>query len=172
MVASWVATGPENQTLREVISMADYANRVNGPNPERDERGRLLPGSTVGKNALGGGNPNVKRMAEYKKALMDCGSDDDIRELYGVLMSAAKGGDVQAAKLLLDHLCGRPSQTVELSGLDGGAIRTDVAAIVAIIREEEPDPERRAKIARRILQIGRQSEVNSDDGIGHGGDRS
>lgn len=65
-----------------------------------------------------GGNPNGKRMGELKRALIGCGTEEDIQKLYKTLMAAALGGDVQAAKLLLDHLVGRPSQSIELTGME------------------------------------------------------
>jgi hypothetical protein len=57
-------------------------------------------------------------MAELKKALIECGSAGDVQKLYGKLMDLALAGDVQAIKLLLDHLVGRPSQSIELTGTD------------------------------------------------------
>jgi hypothetical protein len=129
----------------------------------RDERGLFRPGNTISKGV--GGNPNGKRMAEYKRALIACGSEADIQKLYSTLMVAALDGDVQAAKLLLDHLVGRPTTTVEVTGNGAAPIQTDITAIVAIIQQEEPDPEKRLKIARRILQLGQQPEVDTDGPI-------
>ena len=126
----------------------------------RVEGGLFAKGNTISK---GFGNPNAKRMSEYKKALIACGSEEDIQRLYSTLMAAALAGDVQAAKLLLDHLVGRPTQPIEVTGAGEAPIQTDITAIVAIIQQEEPDPDRRLKIARRILSLGKQP-VEQPDG--------
>jgi hypothetical protein len=131
------------------------------PSSGRDERGLFKPGNTISKGV--GGNPNTKRMAELKQALIACGTVEDVQKLYTALLTAALAGDTPAAKLLLDHLVGRPTQPIEVTGSGPTPIQTDITAIVAIIQQEEPDPDRRLKIARRILSLGQQTvEVASD----------
>ncbi len=125
------------------------------------ETGTLLPGHRISVGNRGG-NPNAKRMAELKQALIACGTVEDVQKLYAALMAAALDGDVPAAKLLLDHLVGRPTQPIEVTGTGPAPVQTDIRALVAIIHEETPDPEMRLRIARRILQLGQQTEVNAD----------
>jgi hypothetical protein len=108
-------------------------------------------------NKLGGqgGNPNAKRMAELKKALVACGTEQDIQDIYKTLMAAALGGDVQAAKLLLDHLVGRPSQSVEISGFEGDPVKLDMQNLTAtLLVALKAFPEAKIAVARALYSIG------------------
>jgi hypothetical protein len=95
--------------------LADIGTKHIGTANGRGANGLFAKG-----NKLGTGNPLAKKHAEFKKALLDCATAEDIRDVFDMLLSAAKGGDIQAAKLLLEHLVGRPSQAIELTGGDGG----------------------------------------------------
>jgi hypothetical protein len=111
-----------------------------------------------------GGNPNVRRQSEYKRALIACGSEEDIQKLYKTLMTAALGGDVQAAKLLLDHLVGRPAQAVEISNadqhVDKGQGTKLTAIFLSIIGD---DPEKRAQFAAALRgEAGQTLEVEAN----------
>ena len=79
------------------------------------------------------------------------------------MLAAAKKGDVPAAKVLLDHLVGRPSQPVELTGTDGGSVKLDMANLTTVILTAlGPDHEARYKVAAALRQIGRTEEQSSD----------
>ena len=131
-------------------------SEVNTTITSRDpETGRLLPGHRVSVGNAGG-NPSAKRMSELKKALIACGTEDDVQKLYAALLAAALDGDTPAAKLLLDHLVGRPTQPIEVTGTGPAPVQTDIRALVAIIHNEVADPEQRLRIARSILQLGQQ----------------
>lgn len=70
---------------------------------ERDERGRFLPG-----NPGGPGNPHARQVAQLRAALLEAVTPEDVREIIGVVVEAARGGDLAAAKLLFDRLLGPP----------------------------------------------------------------
>jgi len=111
-----------------------------------------------------GGNPHVKKMAQYKRALMDAGSDERVKSVTDSLFAAATAAspDIAAAKLLLDHWCGRPTQSIEVSGPDGDNVRLDVANMASVIMIALKDhPEARYKVATALRQIGQQ-EVQHD----------
>ncbi len=124
--------------------------------------GTFQGGNRAAVGARGNPHPNNARIGELKRALIACGTVEDVQKLYAALMAAALDGDVPAAKLLLDHLVGRPTQPIEVTGTGPAPVQTDIRALVAIIHEETPDPEMRLRIARRILQLGQQTEVNAD----------
>jgi hypothetical protein len=72
--------------------------------PQRDERGRWLPGST--------GNPNGRaRGFDFRRIIIDAAAKADVDlaktiwTIFGAILKAALKGDVHAAKLLLDRLC-------------------------------------------------------------------
>jgi hypothetical protein len=124
--------------------------------------GYFLPGNRRAAGSVGGGNPNTKRMGELKRALLDCGSVEAVQELYRVLMDAARDGDVQAAKLLLDHLVGRPSQAIELTGSGGDPVRVDMASLTAVLLSSlEPFPDAKYAAARALRGLGRSAPVEA-----------
>jgi predicted component of type VI protein secretion system len=135
----------------------------NPSQPQRDNLGRLQMGHRVSVGNQGG-RPHVKKMNEYKTALMEAGSPERVAKITDTLFAAACDGDTTAAKLLLEHWCGKPVQGVAMEVIGAGSvpIQTDITQIVAIIQQEEPDPDRRLKIARRILKLGQHPEVNTD----------
>lgn len=128
---------------------------------ERNEQGRFAPGNMISKL---GGNPNAKRMSEYKRALIACGSEADIQKLYTTLMAAALAGDVQAAKLLLDHLVGRPAQAVEISNADQHVDKSQGTKLTAIFLSIiGDDPEKRAAFAAALRgEAGQTLEVDAN----------
>ena len=74
---------------------------TNGENGERDRQGRFAKG-----NPGGPGNPYARRVATLRAALLETITEDEIRQLAGGLLRAAKSGDVAAARLLLGYVIG------------------------------------------------------------------
>ncbi len=75
---------------------------------DRDAQGRFLPG-----NPGGPGNPHGAAVARFRSALMTAVTEEDLHEIARALVDAAKGGDVTAARLLLDRLLG-PAEAIDL----------------------------------------------------------
>jgi hypothetical protein len=119
-------------------------------------------------NRLATGNPQARRAAELRRVLRDATTDEDVRIVWKALTTAAAGGDVIAMRLFLEHTVGKPVTPVEVATSGDVPIQTDITQIVAIIQQEEPDPDRRHKIARRILQLRQPNESTNgpDDGNG------
>jgi hypothetical protein len=93
--------------------MSDSVNQASEtPTPDhrdhRDQRGRFQLG-----NKGGPGNPFARRVAELKRLLLNCVSDDDLRAAVDSLIEKAKNGDVAAAKLLFSYALGKPTTAVE-----------------------------------------------------------
>jgi hypothetical protein len=134
------------------------------PSPDRDDRGLFRPDNTVSKGV--GGNPNSKRMAELKQALIACGTVEDVQKLFAALLAAALDGDTPAAKLLLDHLVGRPAQTVEVSGTEGEPVRFNMAAFMAVITTALADyPEAQYKLAAALKGVRPDGGPDRPDGL-------
>jgi len=93
-------------------------NGSNGRGPD----GRFLPG-----NSGGPGNPFAKRTAELRSALVSAVTPADIKAVAKSLIKLAKGGDVAAARLLLDKVIG---QSIDVN------LQQDDAAIDAAIDAE------------------------------------
>lgn len=86
----------------------------------RDEKGRFAPG-----NAGGPGNPNVRRSAELQRAVREAMTPAELQAVIVKLQGQALEGDVQAARLLLERVLGKPREEptagIELPSLENGA---------------------------------------------------
>ena len=85
--------------------MSPSPNGANG----RDPRGRFATG-----NRGGSGNPYAKRTAALRGLLLDCVTDRDLRAILAAIVKKAKGGDLAAAREILDRLIGKPKSTIEI----------------------------------------------------------
>lgn len=86
------------------------AKQVAEDNPEkadgRDPKtGRFLKG-----NRGGPGNPDVRIIAEHRKALREAISREDLIDVLHKLRDLAKDGDVAAARVLFERCYGRPRE--------------------------------------------------------------
>jgi len=70
---------------------------------ERDARGRFLPGNRCAK-----GNPHAKKVQQLRSTLMRSVTGSELRSIIKSLLAKAAGGDVHAAKLILDRTLGPP----------------------------------------------------------------
>ena len=52
-------------------------------------------------------------MARLRSALLDAVGENGLADIVQGMITAAKGGDVAAAKLLLSYLLGKPVESVE-----------------------------------------------------------
>ena len=84
----------------------------NGSNG-RDSGGRFVKG-----NGGGPGNPYARRVARLRSALFKAVTPEDIREVVTALLNSAKGGDVSAARELLQRLLGPPEAVDLMQRLD------------------------------------------------------
>lgn len=79
----------------------------------RDQRGRFATGNTGGP-----GNPHAAQVAKLRAALLESVTDEDVRGVVAALVKAAKGGNVSAARELLERLLGKPVEFDILERLD------------------------------------------------------
>jgi hypothetical protein len=79
----------------------------------RGGNGRFTPG-----NKHARGNPHAKRVARLRSALLKAVSPADLREVVVALLSAAKAGDVAAARELLQRLLGPPEAADLIQRMD------------------------------------------------------
>ena len=80
---------------------------TNGTNG-RNSNGQFAEG-----NKCGTGNPYARRVARLRSALLDAVGENGLADIVQGMVTAAKGGDVAAAKLLLSYLLGKPVESVE-----------------------------------------------------------
>mgnify|MGYP006273182639 CR=1 len=75
----------------------------------RDAKGRFAPGNKAAK-----GNPHAKRVQDIRGAMLDTVTYKDVRDIVRSLIDKAKGGDVQAAREVLDRSLGKVKQPMEM----------------------------------------------------------
>lgn len=128
------------------------------PTTGRDTRGLFAPGNTYAKGHAGG----PKRAAELRRIFRDCMLEQDVKDLFASLLKQALGGDVAAARVLLDRAMDRPMQAVEISGPEGRAL--DLTTIVGVIMTAlGDDPAARVRVAAAFKRMGR---LEAADGLG------
>lgn len=128
------------------------------PDPGRSANGRFVNG-----NRHGRGNPLARRVQRLRVELLRFVSSDDLREVVAALIVKAKGGDVPAAKELLDRAIGKSTEGVDfLERLEAlvnarGPAPHDVSDAVAALEESGAIPEhippRAGEIAYRIVEF-------------------
>lgn len=89
----------------------------------RDEKGRMLPGHTINP----GGRPKaaVAFREEAQKAVRE-GDAEGLKIINAWVSEIERHGEdwAKASELLAAYAFGKPAQGVELTGADGGPIRT------------------------------------------------
>ena len=75
--------------------------------------GRNSNGQFAKGNSGGPGNPYARRVARLRATLLDAVGENGLADIVQGMITAAKGGDVAAAKLLLSYLLGKPVESVE-----------------------------------------------------------
>jgi len=84
---------------------------------QRGANGRFLPG-----NKGGPGNPHAKRVAEWRGALVETITKEDIVDIVMVLVKYAKAGESWAVKEVLDRCYGKPQ--IDLTVRETGELKT------------------------------------------------
>lgn len=95
---------------------------LTAPLPEtgtmRDSTGRFITG-----NPGGPGNPHAGRVARLRARLLSAVGEGDIDDLVSAMLERARGGDIAAARLLLEYTIGKPASAPDPGGdAPGGGI--------------------------------------------------
>jgi len=84
-----------------------------GPQVQRDANGRFAIG-----NDGGPGNPFARQTAALHSAFVQRATPEDMKAIADKLIEQAKGGNVVAAKLVLQYTIGKPAPAVQPDKLD------------------------------------------------------
>jgi hypothetical protein len=84
-------------------SQTNPATPLPAPTEGRDASGRFAKG-----NPGGLGNPNHRRSAALRQAMLDCVTDEDIQAVIKAVIDQAKEGNIAAAKLFFQYVFGKP----------------------------------------------------------------
>src|SRR3954452_8465586 len=115
----------------------------------RAEGGRFAPG-----NRLAAGNPNNRRMHHLRSRLLAAATDEDVEAVGRKLAELARSGDVQAAKVWLEFVCGKAPAAVEVSGPDGAPLGLNFYQLQTVLLDALADhPAARVAVAARLRGI-------------------
>jgi hypothetical protein len=89
------------------------ANDCSPTDDGRDVRGRFTAG-----NRGGPGNPYARRVAHLRSIVLECVTDQDMRDIVNQLVVIARLGDLAAIKLLFQYALGKPAPTVDPDTVD------------------------------------------------------
>ena len=106
----------------------------------RSKNGRFQVG-----NPGGPGNPHAAKISQLRAALLSAVTPTDIKAVIHKLIELAKSGDLDAMKLLLDRVTGKPSsaEQIELPTLPTKPTKSTIAQtkrrLIARIHALNPD---------------------------------
>lgn len=131
--------------------------------------GRLPDGRFGLGNPGGRGNPNARKMYELRRALVDAATPKVVAGLGRKLAMLGLQGDVQAAKLYLEYVVGKPPQAVELTGADGEPLGLDWGRVqAAVLGALGAFPEARLAVAMSLRRLADDGGSEPGDGPGPG----
>jgi hypothetical protein len=94
-------------------SEAEPADGTAAPDSGRDKNGRFAKG-----NPGGPGNPFSRQLAQMRQVVLQCVSEEDLRDIVAQVVQKAKQGDLAAARLVLSYAVGKPQPAPEPDRLD------------------------------------------------------
>ena len=106
-----------------------------------DTNGRSASGRFTIGNTIARGNPNASAVAKFRSALLANINAADFSDVIAALVTAAKSGDMNAVKILLDRTIGKVADL------------HDAPAAPIIIFTPESIDERRARLKRMIEDL-------------------
>lgn len=117
--------------------------------------GRWKPGQS--------GNPNGKKPGSGELQRLRASIAADVPEILAGLVAAAKGGDAQAAKLILERIfpAVKPvEQTQELDLPEGGTLTAQGRAVLSAVSLGDLAPGQGAQLLAAIGSLARVTEID------------
>jgi hypothetical protein len=129
--------------------------------------GRGASGHFATGNKVARGNPQNKHMAQLRKAAREAATPEQVREVIDHFRELfLKQNDVIAGRVWLEHVVGKPTQAIEVSGPDAGPARVDLGMIAGLILQVAGDDEDRRALAVRLVKQLRPPVEDGTDGPG------
>ena len=91
--------------------------KSNNPSPN-GSNGRNAKGRFTRGNPGGTGNPHARKVGQLRSAMLGAVTQADMRAVVVKLVELAKGGNVQAARELIDRCIGRPIEADLIARID------------------------------------------------------
>jgi hypothetical protein len=116
-------------------------------NKIREKNGRFKDGHPP----LSRGNPLHLRANKLRWALLKRVTKQDIEEVVDMLLEKAKGGDVIAARELLNRTIGKPTQPLEIQNSGGKAAGLNIELV--IIQALAAFPQAKIAVAEALRKL-------------------
>ncbi len=84
------------------------APHTTDPQPIPTANGRDTGGRFAKGNPGGPGNPFYRKQAEFRRAVLELFTPEDVMSLLRVMLALGRNGDVAAAKVFLEYVVGKP----------------------------------------------------------------
>lgn len=125
---------------------------ANGPNGQRDHRGRWLPG-----NRGGPGSAKARLLHKHHEALATAITPEELVSVMRCLLVAAQRGSVPAAQVLLERVAGKPRSPIPQALRAASPVEAARAALAAAARGEADGADALA-FARGCLDVGEHEQ--------------
>ena len=130
----------------------------------RQQEGRFAPGNKFAK-----GNPNLRKMHALRSSLLASVDDKTMAEIGAKLAGLARGGDLEAIKILLAYTIGKPPTAVALTGPEGEPLGLDWQAVqTAVMTALAGFPEARLAVAMKLTGMAEDARTAGTIGDGVG----
>ena len=136
---------------------------------KRDKLGRVLPGSCLNPK----GNLHMANVPALKSAMYKAVSPDDMMRIMSAMREKAANGDVEAARLVLDRLLGKPEQKIEIDDGPNRSLSELRAAVLArlvdspqsitSIMDRLPEGDKRNMLKRVVSSVSPSSDDTDND---------
>ena len=101
---------------------------------------------------------------ELRQAVLDAVTFDQVKAVINKLAEQAGNGDVSAARVFLEHTCGKPPQALELSGPDGESLGLDPAGLMpTILVALAEHPEAKIAVAAALQKLRHADDDTAPD---------
>jgi hypothetical protein len=108
---------PANR-LPDAVQPLNTVSTARDPKAEAESEGRTAKGTFAAGNTFARGNPNARKMAALRSALLSNLTAEKVTALGDKLFELAMAGDLAALKLLLLYGVGKPPDAVDADRLD------------------------------------------------------
>jgi hypothetical protein len=120
LLAEALASGrmPPGAPPLDAVSTVDGQDAKPKPAGDKPADGRTANGTFAPGNQFARGNPNARKMAALRAALLEAATAERMKALGEKLYELAMAGDLAAAKLLLVYAVGKPFDAAHPDRLD------------------------------------------------------
>lgn len=107
-----------------------------------ESNGRTSNGRFAAGNQYAVGNPFAARVAELRRAMLEGVTAGDVRAIVKALVKQARGGDLAAAREILDRTMGKARSTVEIQQtlLDEAELDAEIESVLARLADRRSAP--------------------------------